>query len=169
MFEYLNGARKDDLVLLADNLHVIKWYVEESFTVCPDILDQHWRRNNPWGQLYPIYCLHKNMNTWSSTKSEIIGANNTFTMIIWKILFLEPWGYDIDKNILYQENNYTILLEKNGKESSIKWDRALSICYLFLTYQIEMGNLHIEYWPTLEMIGDFMLKPLKIKLWQKLC
>ena len=52
----------------------------------------------------------KDINTWSSTKSEIIGANNTFTMIIWTILFLESWGYDIDKNIFYQENNYTILI-----------------------------------------------------------
>ena len=91
----------------------------------------------------------KDINTWSSTKSEIIGANNTFTMIIWTILFLESWGYDIDKNIFYQENNYTILLLKNGKESSIKWDRALSICYLFLTYQIEKRNFSIEYFPTL--------------------
>ena len=36
LLEYLNGTRDDELTLSADNLHVIKWYVDASFTVHPD-------------------------------------------------------------------------------------------------------------------------------------
>ena len=53
-------------------------------------------------------------------------------------------GYDIDKNILYQDNKSAIILENNGKRSSIKKTRALNICHLFLIDYIEKGNLSIE-------------------------
>ena len=35
MLKYLNGTCKSDLFLLADNLHVIKWYVDASFDFNP--------------------------------------------------------------------------------------------------------------------------------------
>ena len=53
-------------------------------------------------------------------------------------------GYDIDKNILYQDNKSAIILENNGKRSSIKKTRALKIRHLFLIDYIEKGNLSIE-------------------------
>jgi hypothetical protein len=80
---------------------------------------------------------------------------------------MEAQGYKIDKNILYQDNKSTILLENNGKRSSGKRTRAFNIRYFFLTDQIEKGNLSVEYCPTTEMIGDYMSKPLQGKLFQK--
>ncbi len=76
-------------------------------------------------------------------------------------------GYDIDKNILFQDNKSTILLEENGKKSSSKRTRALNIRYFFLTDQIAKGNLIVEYCPTMEMIADYFSKPLQGKLFQK--
>ena len=35
LLAYLNGTRKDKLILSADNLHVIKWYVDAAFAVHP--------------------------------------------------------------------------------------------------------------------------------------
>ena len=71
------------------------------------------------------------------------------------------------RNILYQDNKSTILLEQNGKRSSSKRTRAINIRYFFLTDQVEKGNLGIEYCPTTEMIGDYMTKPLQGKLFEK--
>jgi hypothetical protein len=79
---------------------------------------------------------------------------------------MEAQGYEIKKNILYQDNKSAILLETNGKKSSSKRTCALNICYFFLTDQIEKGNVTIEYCPTLEMIGDYMTKPLQGKLFE---
>ena len=76
-------------------------------------------------------------------------------------------GYDVDKNVLYQDNKSTILLENNSKKISSKQTRALKIRYFFLTEQIEKVNLSIEYCPTLDMIGDFMSKILQGKMFQK--
>jgi hypothetical protein len=80
---------------------------------------------------------------------------------------MEAQGCDIQNNILYQDNKSTILLETNGKRSSGKRTRAFNIRYFFITDQIEKGNVSVEYCPTLEMIADFMSKPLQGHLFVK--
>jgi hypothetical protein len=107
------------------------------------------------------------LNTRSSTEAELVGADDVSIMILWTKLFMEAQGHKIEKNILYQDNKSTILLENNGKRSSSKRTRAFNIRYFFLTDQIEKGNLSVEYCPTTEMIGDYMSKPLQGKLFQK--
>lgn len=99
------------------------------------------------------------LNTKSSTEAELVAADDMSTMILWTRLFMEAQGYEIQKNILYQDNKSAILLEKNGKRSSSKRTRAFNIRYFFLTDQIEKGNLTVEYCPTENMIGDFWTKP----------
>ena len=74
---------------------------------------------------------------------------------------MEAQGYEIEKNILYQDNKSTILLLKNGKQSSFKRTHAINIRYFFLTDQIAKGNLSVEYCPTKEMWADFFTKPLQ--------
>ena len=75
--------------------------------------------------------------------------------------------YVVEKNILYQDNKSTILLEENGKRSSGKRTRALNVRYFFMTDQIERGNVVVEYCPTDDMIADFMSKPLQGTKFQK--
>jgi hypothetical protein len=36
LMKYLNGTRDDKLILSADKLNVVKWYVDTSFAVHPD-------------------------------------------------------------------------------------------------------------------------------------
>ena len=88
-------------------------------------------------------------------------------MILWTKLFLEEQGYEVEQNILYQDNKSAILLEKNGKRSSSKRTRALNIRYFFITDQVEKGNMYIEYCPTGEMTADFMTKPLQGELFSR--
>ena len=73
------------------------------------------------------------LNTRSSTESELVGVDDASVMILWTKLFLEEQGYNINSNILYQDNKSAILLETNGKKSSGKRTRALNIRYFFLT------------------------------------
>ena len=75
--------------------------------------------------------------------------------------------FDIDENILYQDNKSTILLQENGKRSSSQRTLALNIRYFFLTDQIEKGNLKVKYCPTGDMIADYLSKPLQGAQFQK--
>lgn len=167
LMKYLNRTKKDKLILSADDLHVIKWYVDASFAVHPDF-KSHTGAVATLGKGAPYTMSRKQkLNTRSSTEAELVGADDLSTMILWTKLFMEAQGYEIKKNILYQDNKSAILLETNGKKSSSKRTRALNIRYFFLTDQVEKGNVTIEYCPTLEMIGDYMTKPLQGKLFEK--
>ena len=53
------------------------------------------------------------MNIRSSTKAELVGADETISPMIWIALFIESQDYPILENILYQDNTSAILLEKN--------------------------------------------------------
>ena len=68
------------------------------------------------------------LNTKSSTDAELVGADDMSVMILWTKLFMEAQGYDVKKNILYQDNKSTILLEVNGCQSTVKnFLRALNV------------------------------------------
>ena len=101
------------------------------------------------------------LNTKSSTEAELVGVDDVSVYILWTKLFLYEQGYDIEKNILYQDNKSAILLETNGKASSGKRTRALNIRYFFMTDQIEKKNVEIQYCGTDTMIGDYFTKPLQ--------
>jgi hypothetical protein len=88
-------------------------------------------------------------------------------MILWTKFFLEAQGYYVDKNIVYQDNKSTILLETNGKKSSGKRTHALNISCFFITNQVEKGNAQIEHCGTNSMARDFFTKPLQGKKFQR--
>jgi hypothetical protein len=167
LIKYINGTRKDKLILSADALHVIKWYVDAAFAVHPDF-KSHTGGSMTYGQGAPISMSRKQkLNTRSSTEAELVGPDDLSVLILWTRLFMQCQGYDIDKNILFQDNKSTILLERNGKKSSSSRTRALNIRYFFLTDQIQKGNLIVEYCPTTEMVADYFSKPLQGKLFQR--
>ena len=83
---------------------------------------------------------------------KLVGSDAATTL--WTKHFMEAQGHDIEKNILCQDNKSAILLEVNGRRSSGKHTRALSVCCFFLTDQVGKCNLMVECCPTDEMIGD---------------
>ena len=159
--KYLNGTRKKVLTLSADDIRCIKWYVDAAFAMHPDY-KSHTGGNMTFGKgAVQSISRKQKLNTRSSTESELVAADDISVMILWTKLFMEAQGYEINKNILYQDNKSTILLEENGKRSSGKRTRALNVRYFFLTDQVEKGNLSIEYKPTDDMWADYMSKPLQ--------
>ena len=98
--KYLNGTRKDKLVLLAENIHAINLFVYEYFSVNPDFKSHTGGVTNLGGCVIQSISLKKNLNTWSSTDAELVGNDDASTVILWMILFMGYQGYDIDKDIL---------------------------------------------------------------------
>jgi hypothetical protein len=109
----------------------------------------------------------KKKNLQSSTEGKLVAVDDAATMILWTKLFLEAQGYNVDKNIVYQDNKSTILLETKGKKSSGKQTRALNIHCFFVTDQVEKGNAQIKHCGTNNMVGDFFKKPLQGKKFQR--
>jgi hypothetical protein len=167
LLHYLNGTRKDVLVLGIDDIAVVKWFVDASFAVHPDF-KSHTGACATLGTGAPISMSRKQkLNTRSSTEAELVAVDDAINIVLWTRLFLEAQGYKVKTNYLYQDNKSAILLEKNGKKSSSKRTRAINIRYFFVTDQSEKGNVEVEYCPTGEMVADFMTKPLQGPAFEK--
>ncbi len=90
--KYLHCARKDKLILSADDLHVIKWCVDAAFAVHPDF-KSHTGATLTMGRGAIISLLRKQkINTKSSTTAEVVAAYETSTLALWSKLFLEVQG-----------------------------------------------------------------------------
>ena len=107
------------------------------------------------------------LNTRSSTETELVGADDFMPAICWTRYFMEAQGYQVDDNVLFQDNKSAILLEKNGKASSSKRTKHINIRYFFITDRVSKGDVSLVWCPTGDMIGDFMTKPLQGALFRK--
>jgi hypothetical protein len=58
----------------------------------------------------------------------------------WSGYFLLEQGYNVEENILFQDNRSTMLLEKNGKASSSKQINHFNIRFYFVTLNIQGRN-----------------------------
>ena len=105
--------------------------------------------------------LKQKLNTRSSTETELIVADDCLPNLLWTNNFLLAQGAHYTGTKLFQDNQSTILLEKNGRLSSSKCTRHINIRYFFITDQIAKGDLNVEFCPTNEMIVDFFTKPLQ--------
>ena len=72
------------------------------------------------------------MNTRSSTKAEVVAADEIISPMIWTQLFLEAQGYPVNENILYQENKSVMLLKTNRCKSACKHSHCLNIQYFYV-------------------------------------
>jgi hypothetical protein len=167
LMKYLNGTKDDKLLLTADDLRIMKWYVDASFAVHPDFKSHTGAVSTMGDGAIQSISRKQKINTKSSTEAELVAVDDILTMILWTQLFMESQGYDLAQNIVYQDNKSAILLETNGKKSSSKRTRALNIRYFFITDQVERKKVEIQYCPTGEMTADYMTKPLQGKLFEK--
>ena len=67
----------------------------------------------------------------------------------------------IQDNVIYQDNQIAIRLEKNGKQSRSKGRRHINIRYSFITDRIMKQEASVEFCPTVYMIGDYFTKALQ--------
>jgi len=159
LMKYIRGTREMPLILSANGSGILKWWVDGSYGVHPN-LRGHTGGGLSLGRGFPIVNSTKQkLNTRSSTESEIVGVDDCMPAICWTRYFLQSQGYGVSENIVYQDNMSAILLEKNGKASSGKRTKHINIRYFFVTDRIQKKEMKVEWCPTEDMIGDFMTKP----------
>eukprot|EP00957_Ditylum_brightwellii_P192519 14658176-Ditylum_brightwellii.AAC.1 len=141
----------------------MQWWVDASFAVHPNA------KSHTGGVLMmdkgAIFAgsTKQKLNTHSSTEAGIVGVDDLMPQVLWTQHFMETQGYKVSDNIVYQDNESEIRLEKKRNVSSSKCTRHIDIHYFFATDRIEAGDLTIEYCLTRMMIGDFYTKVLQGK------
>jgi Reverse transcriptase (RNA-dependent DNA polymerase) len=164
---YLKDNQDLDLTLEASSSVLIHWWIDAAYGVHPDF-KSHTGAAMSLGKGCPINVSSKQrINTRSSTEAELVGVNDIMTLVLWVRLFLEAQGIEVVDNIIYQDNQSTMLLEKNGRQSSGKKTRHFEIRYYFIHDHIKRGTTKVEYCPTDLMVGDFHTKPLQGSAFRK--
>lgn len=165
---YLRATKNMPLVLEADDMQLIKWWVDASFAVHPDMKGHTGGvMSLGKGAVYATSTRQK-LVTRSSTEAELVGVYDVMPQILWTRHFLESQGYAVQDSIVHQDNKSAMLLENNGRGSSSKRTRHLNIRYFFVTDHIASKDLSVRYCPTSEMISDFFTKPLQGALFRKM-
>ena len=115
---YLRDSKDLYLTLEADDEIDIKWWIDASFAMHPD-MQSHTGSTMSFGK-GSIYSMSQKqcLNTKSSTEAEIVAIDDGMPLVIWTRNFMTVQGYKIHDNVIYQDNQSAILLEKNGRASS---------------------------------------------------
>ena len=87
---------------------------------------------------------------------------------IWFMMFMSAQGYGIEMNIIYQDYQSAMRIEKNGYDSCMGKSRHKHIKYFFVKNRIDKGNMKVEYCPKYSTLADFFIKPLVVEMFRKL-
>eukprot|EP00957_Ditylum_brightwellii_P211272 15365980-Ditylum_brightwellii.AAC.1 len=146
---YLNGTRELSLTLSAEHLTVPTWWIDSAFAIHPDMRG-HTGVTMLFGKgSLSNWSMKQQLNTKSSTKTELITVDDMMPHVLWTKYFLQAQGYSVKTATIYQDNLSAMLLEKNGK-----W--------------IEQHKERLNWSTgTEEMVADFFTKPLQGALFRK--
>jgi len=167
VLQYLRGTIDLVLTLGGDDITKMKSWVDVSYGVHDDCKSHTGGAISfGWGVLL-TKCQKQKLNTKSSTEGEIVGVSDFLPNMIWARMFLKEQGFIIKENILYQDNQSAIKIEKNGKRSSGQKTKHMDNRYFFIKDRLNSENIKVEYCPTGKMIADFFTKPLQGNLFRK--
>ena len=165
---YLRGTAGLPLTLEGDPCGKIQWWVDASFAVHPD-MKSHTGAIMTLGQGATFsMSTRQRLNTKSSTEAELVGVDDALPQIVWTRNFLQAQGLKVQDNVVYQDNQSAILLERNGRRSSGKRTRHINNRYFMITDRIAQKEMRVEYCNTTQMVGDLFTKPLQGSLFRRL-
>ena len=99
------------------------------------------------------------VNTVSSTETEIVSTGERFPKCTWFRYFRGAQGSSLKEDILMQDNQSCILLQKNYPYSNGKGSKHIHIRYFFVVDKIRNKEVKIAYCPTAKMIANYSSKP----------
>ena len=166
VLKYAEGTINDERVIGASSLKNIFMFIDASYAIYDNM-----RGVTGGCMLMGIGTFHarsskQKLNTKSSTETELVGVSEYLPFNIWAINFLAEQGIDMRNNILMQDNQGAILMEKNGRNSCTGNSRHINIRYFFMKDKVDKDELRVEYCPTYLMIADYFTKPLQGRLFK---
>ena len=82
------------------------------------------------------------------------------------VIILKQQGYEVNINVLMQDNKSATKLEQNSRKSCTCNSRQIDIKYFFVKDRVDKGEIKIEYCLTEIMLADFFSKPIQGNLFK---
>ena len=80
-------------------------------------------------------------------------------------VFIAYQGYTVERNIIYQDNKSTIILEESLKLYCLKRTKHIEGRFFLIKDNIEKGDIEVEHCPTEIKWSDILKKLKQGKLW----
>jgi hypothetical protein len=165
--KFLKKTKSDRRIMGADDILKLETWIDASYAIHENMRGHTGGAMSfGWGVVHEKASKEK-LNTKSSTESEVVGVSEYVPHKVQMINFLGAQGYDLQKCVLYQDNQSAIKMEKNGRNSCTGNSRHISIRYFFVKDRVDKGEFTIEYCPTEWMLADFFTKALQGALYHR--
>ena len=165
---YLKGTLDMPRIIGCDRLDVFYSWADASYAIHPDMKGHTGGVTSFGVGVTHTKCSKQKINTKSSTESEIVGASDYITFMVWLAGFMLEQGMVINKKIFFQDNMSAMQIEKNGIFSSSAKTRHLNIRHFFIKDILQRENIDMKHCPTMSMIADFFTKPQQGKLYKRM-
>ena len=159
--KYIQGTIGLPLIFSINKSVNINWYFDAAFAVHKDM------RSHTGGFIAMgtggayVQSRKHYLNTKISTEANLVGVYSVLTQVIWNRYFLKEQGYLIHDNVICQDKQSAITLEKNGGKPTSKRTRHINIRYYFIADRIVNQEASVEFCPTIDMIGYYFTKALQ--------
>ena len=160
VLQYCLGTIDEVRIIGASSLKQIFTWIDAAYAVHPDMKSQTGGCVSLGIGILHAKSSTQKINTKSSTEAELVGMSEYLPYNIWMYNFISAQGYEIQDNVMYQDNQSAIKMEKNGRMSSTGRTRHIHIRYFWVKDLVEQKLIKIEYCPTENMLADFFTKPL---------
>ena len=161
LLSFLKKTIDDTRIIGASCLNRLSTWIDAAHAVHEDMKGQTGGATSYGIGILNSKSSKQKLNTRSSTESELVGVSEYIPHCIWYMNFLKCQGYDLENNVVYQDNVSAIRMEKNGRNSCTGNSRHIDIRYFFIKDRIEKGEVTVAYCPTELMLADFYTKPLQ--------
>ena len=102
-----------------------------------------------------------------SIETEIVSVGSFMSDICWTRNFILSQGYSVKDSRLHQYNKSSIILDNNGRALSSKRTKHINIWCFFITDRVKNGEVSEVWFPTGDMIGDYMTKSIQGDMFRK--
>ena len=167
--QYLCATPDLPLILHSNGTSNVNWWADSSYSTHPNACGHSGLCMSLGKGMIILSSLKQKLNTQSSTKTELVTTDDSMPLLLWTNNFLHAQGFNLNEMVLHQDNQSTILLEKNGRLSGSKHTRHLNMRYFFITDHIHHGDLIMKHCQTEEMITKFLTKLLQGATFIKFC
>ena len=158
---FIKGTINDKRIIGASDLSTIFMWIDAAYAVNADMKSQTGGAMAMGIGVLHGKCSKQKLNVKSSIEAELVGVSEYIPYNIWLLLFMDMQGYEVKDNVLYQDNQSTILMLKNGRNSCTGNSRHINIRYFFVKDRIDKKEVRVEYCPTGIMLADYFTKPLQ--------
>ena len=119
ILKYLRGTRELVLTLESDVIGTVTWWVDTACVVHHG-MNSHTGGMITMGKAPCTPSQTKKLNTRSSNEADLVGVDDLMPQILWMRYFLEAQGMKVYDNVVYQDNQSAMKLEKMEEHQVVR-------------------------------------------------